>query len=96
MTVHWAFFCAVVAAAEALVAVGGPFEETPLTVTCVEFAAAVLRFVVGSAAEIVAVAFAMAVPLMVTTPLAATVATAPFDELNVSSVAGRTWVEPSL
>lgn len=88
--------CAVAAAADALVVVGGPLEETTLTVICVEFAAAVLTFVFRSVAEIVAVALAGAAALMVTMPSAATVATALLDELNDSAAAGSACTEPSL
>ena len=84
--------CAVAAAAEALVAVGGPPEETSLTVISVEFAAAVLRFVLRSVAEIVAVALAGAAAMMVTMPSAATVATALLDELNASAAADSALV----
>ncbi len=88
--------CAVVAAAAALVAVGGPSEETPLTVICVELAAGVLRFELRSVAEIVAVALGWALAAMLTTPAALTVATAGFEELNTSPDAASGCVEPSV
>ncbi len=88
--------CAVVAAAEALVAVGGPAVDPPVTVIWLAFAEEVLIPVAGSLAVIVAVALAAAVAPTVTTPSVATVATAAFDELKDSDVAGSGWVEPSL
>jgi len=67
-----------------------------LTVTTVELAVDATMPDALSLAPIVAVAPAVAFVTKVTTPAALTVATAAFDDLNVSPDAGSTLVEPSL
>jgi hypothetical protein len=62
----------------------------------VEFAAAVLRLVFRSVAEIVAVAPAGAPAPTVSTPAALTLATAVFDVAKLSMASGRACTEPSL
>jgi hypothetical protein len=96
MTVHCALFCAVAAAAAALVAVGAPTPVMALTVTCVELAADVFNVVIWSVAEMIAVELTIAELLIVTTPPDETVPTAVFDEAKDSPDPGSAWVDPSL